>query len=399
MIAPMGGLFRVFHGAIKVSDGGFGEYTSARTIICREKGGRVKELTTNGEVIIGCKYRRGQKILEHMVIDRFHRGFTQYDEEAIPGPVVCQYRRGNWRQVLHGPAVRKNVRLFGIRGTCRTLYSCGRFVSQEFRYDNRHLAYRLRSRDRAVIIKYPDGRTAGVVEVSRGGFNTVIRKDRTVDYSYSGRRATETVSVRDGRVVFPFAEGFHLGDGVDRFDFSKTGNCKIQFWDRLGRTRFKGEYRDRQRVGEWLINGKRCYIINGVEVSKKLWDTPPAKINLTAVLRIKNIQLRAALIARAGYARLCNEVRNRVVHEDTRRKNKLLEFPAVKVDDGNGGRESKLRILQVRCPSTKENYFLNVPDFVWDGGQRTKLNTCEAARQWTFGNDNPRERIQFALET
>jgi hypothetical protein len=75
-----------------------------------------------------------------------------------------------------------------------------------------------------------------------------------------------------------------------------------------------------------------------------------------------------------------------------------MEFP-IKVESANYGTASWLRILQVTCTSTGTKYFLNVPDFIWDGGKKTKLNTCEQARQWTFGNDDPRKNIKFQLET
>lgn len=390
MLHKMFSLFGSFHGVIRISDGCFGEFTDARKIICRQADG-VKEFTTNGEIITGVKYRVGNKLAEHMIVNKFHKGYTQFDEKRIPGPVFLRYKSGNWRRVLHGISIRKNVKLFGYSGTCKTMYSSGRFVWQEFTYENRRRAYRLHHRDVKVVIKYPDGNLAGIVEVSPAGFSTNTR------YSgyYSARR--QTVSVRNGLVIFPFENGFRMGE-VSDFDFSKNGHCSIQFWGRDGRVAFKGKYRDFQRVEDWIVDGKAVYLMNGIEVDKKLWETPPEKLKFGAILREKNAQIRSALIARAGYKRLVMEYRHKVIHVDKRRGNQLLEFP-IKVSDGNGGRESNLRILVVRCPSTRSRYYLNVPDFVWDGGNKTKLDTCEAARQWTFGVDNPRERVKFALET
>ena len=391
MLPFMGGMFASYLGAIKVSDGGFGEMTNAKRILCYQKNG-IKEFITDGKTITGVIYRRGRKIIEHMITNRFHKGYAQFNEEPIPGPVVCNFRPGTWREVLHGISTRKNVRLFCVKGDVKTMYSCGRFLWQEFRYKNRRLAYRFKLRDQKVIVKYPDGKIAGILETGRAGFQ--------VSSPWKDRRSygNEKVSVRNGEVVLPFENGFRVD--VEKFDFSKSGNCKIQFWNNNGRTAFKGEYQNRQRVGEWVVNGKRVYLINGVAVEKKLWDTPPEKMSIAKVLKISNAQLRMALMARIGYKRLTEELKHKVIHEDKKRRNKLIQLP-IKVSNGagNGNKPSWLRILIVTCTSTRQKYYLNVPDYVAPHGKRIYLNTCEQARQWTFHNEDPRNNIKFHLET
>lgn len=398
MLNNMGGIFKSFYGNIKICDGIFGEYTDAKRIVCLgSKTGFVKEFETGKwapytNAIIGVKYLRGGRVIEHLRVEEFHLGVTQFNEKRIPGRVMVRFRKG-YREVLHGIAIRENVQLFGIRGTVKTKYSCGRFIWQQFRYSNRRMAYFIKATDHQATVKYPNGKIAGFVDCGKGSFST--RAGKKASWGHN-----ETATCINGEVYFPFENGFKMNGETDAFDFSKNGNCKIQFWDRDGKTKFKGEYRDRQRVGEWVVNGTRIYIINGVEVEKKLWDTPPAKMSITKVLKLKNAQLRMALMSRIGYERLARELKHKVIHEDKKRQNKLIQLPIkVSVGAGNGSEPSYMRILIVTCTSTRQKYYLTVPDYIAPHGKRIYLNTCEAARQWTFHVDDPRKNIKFQLET
>ncbi|MBI4396334.1 MAG: hypothetical protein HY548_04505 [Elusimicrobia bacterium] len=386
----LGGYF----GAIRISDGITSEWTHSKKIVCHGGSGvYTVEFLTNGNVIAELKVKDGNRLVEWIRFGAFHRAVSRLNGEKISKPMTFHFHPKT-RQSLHGLQERQDQMLFDVSGKTRSWYSRGKWIRQEFRYKNRRLAFRLGHTDRGVTIKYPDGTVAGIVRCP-SGFST---RGRRLDRRNWGDPTPHRC--RMGEIYFPFQRTRLKGKAEmdDVFDFSKDGNSSISFRTREGKVWLQGQYQNRQRIGEWILNGKHVFYIRGVPVAKKLWDTAPTKLRFNEILRIKNAQLRAALISRAGYERLAKEVKHKVVHEDKSRRNKLMEFP-IKVDDGNGARDSNLRILQVTCTSTGTKYFLNVPDFVWDAGRRTRLDTCEAARQWTFGVNNPRERIKFALET
>ena len=186
-------------------------------------------------------------------------------------------------------------------------------------------------------------------------------------------------------------------DIVNTLDFSKDGNCKIVFYDRRGRIKHRGEFQNRQRTGEWILKGRPVYFVHGVTIAKKLWDTPPEKLSIRKVIRIKNAQMRAALLAKIGPERLVKGLKGKTI-DSTKSGMRLIQLP-IKLDEGRGKKNQHMRILQVTCPSTKTKYYLNVPDYIVTGDKRIKLDKCESARQWTMMNDNPKKRIKFAVET
>jgi hypothetical protein len=378
-------LFNYYYGFIRVGDGKESWETHAKKIVCHENGTRMT-IKTDGRVITEVKVTKGNKILEWEKLGAFYRGYKTIEYENISAPVIWRYHPKSLRS-LHGIAERLDQKLFGKKGKCRTRYSRGRMLWQDFRYANHHLAYRLNQSDKEVVIKYYDGKVAGIVRCPEKGFST-----RGGEVSRS-----DTHTCYKGEAYFKVNKREDWEDEKRDFDFSRDGNCQFIFYDRRGNIRTKGEYKNRQRVGEWVVRGKSVYFISGVMVAKKLWDTPPEKLNIKTVLRLKNAQMRAALLARIGAERITKECKYKTI-DQTKNGMKLMEFP-IKVDDGNGSVKSHMRILMVTCPSTKTKYYLQVPDFVWDGGKKTKLDKCEVARQWTFGVDDPRKKIKFAVET
>jgi hypothetical protein len=384
-----------YFGAIHINDGKTSEWIRSTRILCEgDASGYTFEYKTNGHLITETKVKRGNQLVEWVKFGAFQRAVTHLNGHRISKPMTFRFHPQT-RQSLHGLQERQDQVLFGARGKTRSWYSRGKWTRQEFRYRNRRLAFRINHFDREVTIKYPNGAIAGIVRCP-GGFST--RSGRYPSDEFWDRE--EVVHrCHMGKVYFPFKRAGLRGDTRNVvWDFSKDGNSWISFRDRKGRVWLQGEYRNRQRTGEWILNRRHVYYVRGVPISKELWDTAPTKMKFKQILRIKDVQMRAALIARAGYARFAKEVKHKVIHEDKTRGNKLMEFP-IRVSDGNGGRNSFMRLLQVTCTSTKEKYFLNVPDFVWDDGKRTKLDTCEKARQWTFGVDRPRDQIKFAKET
>lgn len=379
-----------YYGAIKIGDGIEYKWVQmpGNVVVRSNKDNSILTIQTNGESIIGHKLTRDGRIIEREKLGSFFRGYSKRVGDPAKARVILRYYSGSQR-TLHGISERYDQRLFGAPGKCRTCYSRGRFLWQEFRYQNRQLAFRIHHTDKAVKIKYAGGDVAGIVNCP-GGFSTWVTDPSRV------WRDSRKHSTYRGEVYFQVDSKKPMDSKDGQLDFSKDGNCVLNFFDRRGRVYLSGEHKNRQRVGEWIIGGKSMFLLNGVPVDKKLWETPAEKLMIGRVLRLKNAQLRAALMAKIGNERVAKELDSKVIHET--RSMKLMEF-LIKVDDGNGGTDSRMRILQVTCPSTKNKYYLSVPDFVWDGGRRTKLDTCEQARQWTFGVNDPRKRLKFAIET
>lgn len=383
--------FNNYYGGIRISDGKNSEwfYDGNQKITARHSDGSTVTFVTNGFKILERKHTKNGRLLEHLKFGAFQKGIKLLNQKEISAPVIFRFHPGTQKS-LSGLTERWEQTLFNFPGKCRTLYSRGRFRKQDFRYQNKKIAYNFRHTDTTVTIKYPNGKVAGIVSCPNG-FSTRSGERRSNE---------DTQTCQDGTIYFNFYQQERDLEGQfeeHNTDYSKDGNCSFIVYNRKGKIRRQGEYKNRQKVGEWVVGGRHVYFINGIEIAKKLWDTPPEKLKVKTVLKIKNAQMRAALIARIGNERFTKECKCKVIHE-TKNGMKLMEFP-VRVDDGNGDRKgSMLRILQVTCPSTNHKYYLNVPDFVWDGGKRTKLNTCEAARQWTFGVDDPRKKIEFAVE-
>jgi len=390
-------LFAGYFGAIKVGDGLRHHWTTAGRIVAHNEDGTILTICTRpyknyDRIIWEYKLTRGNKIMKW---ERFGEFYREYSPK---GNVVFTYYHKSLR-TLHGMTVRNDQRLFGERGICRTKYSHGRFIWQEFRYANRKIAFRINQNDRTARIKYSNGKRAAIIECPSRGFST-----RGGDPERWNGHGNDTHTCFQGALYFNIDQHKkELNPNQSRwndkrpFDFSKDGNTSFVIYDQRGRVSYKGEYRNRQRTAEWISGYKSVFLLHGITVSKKLWSTPPEKLKVKSIFRIQNAQLRAALLAKVGPERIAKEAKSKIIHQ-TKNGMRLMEFP-IKVDDGNGGKKSFLRILRVQCPSTKNFYYLNVPDFVWDAGRKTKLNTCEAARQWTFGVDDPRKTIKFAVET
>lgn len=374
-----------YKGEIGIGDGVRCTATKAKTIICREGNGDAKIIKTGlwqGKTTIReWKYISKGKIDDWMRFGAWQRFMTKH------GMAVMRFHKDSLTR-MHGITERPDQKFMGNYGMCKTRYSWGKFMHQDFWYPGGHRrAYSFHHTDKTVIFKHKNGIKAGEVNCP-GGFKT-----RGSD----GECVFEAEYVRRGHYDYP----------ADKFNFSKDGNCSFTFYDKTGRITNRGEYRNSQRVGEWILGAKPVYFIHGVAIAKKLWDTPPEKIKISTILRIKNAQMRAALMSKIGQdkiaQRMVQECKYKLIHR-TKNGMCLMEFP-FQLEEHRGRENQRMRILQVTCPSTKTKYYLNVPNyFVRNGervtnGKRISLNNCEAARQWTMLNDNPKKRIKFAKET
>jgi hypothetical protein len=125
-----------------------------------------------------------------------------------------------------------------------------------------------------------------------------------------------------------------------------------------------------------LENGRTYYYVNGVGIPKKLYETPPDKLDPAQILKIDNAQLLMAMMEKIGGDKIAKI--GKVIHKDGDMR--LYNIPKFDV-----------RILRVRCTTTKAFYYLKVPK---------DASKCEEARQWTFGVGQDIARpIKFAQET
>jgi len=276
---------------------------------------------------------KGQTV-HHIVYGKFETTMTQKGRE------VTSFRKGRGRG-LHGLAKRFE-KLFGHAGVCHSWYKRGRLVRQKFFYDNRRPAYDWNGFSKSCEVR-----------------------------DYDGRLLYEITGALDGR------NNCYLG-GMAVLD------RKMQDWflqsmpfevKKRGKVVYKGQWENRQRVGEWIEGGKSFFYERGVAIPKKLYLTPVEKLDPVKILQLPNAQLRMALSSKIGPERIAEC--GKVIHKD--RQMRLLSIKGYDVN-----------ILRVQCPSTKVFYFLRVPK---------DAKKCEEARQWTFGVGNGFPApIKFARE-
>jgi hypothetical protein len=243
----------------------------------------------------------------------------------------------------HGKA-RSIEKFYGKNGVCHSWYSNGRLVRQRYVYDNRKVAYDYRFGNKPFFIKNYDGNAIYEVQGRLDGRNN----------AYYGCHSV---------LSRPMAEWFLQSAP---FEVKKNGKPFL-----------KGEHTTGgQRIGEWYIDGKQFFYQNGVAIPKKLYETPPDKLDPVKILQMTNAQVRMALMSRIEPERIAKA--GKIIHKDGDMRLYDIE-----------GFDTK--ILRVKCTTTGAFYYLMVPK---------DSKECEPARQWTFGVgewfDKP---IKFAKET
>lgn len=298
--------------------------------------GRTFERTAiirNGEVWEN-KLTQDKKLIHHIAYGKF---------EKIPGNgrEIIRFKEGTGKG-RHGKS-RRYEKLFGKNGVCHSWYKNGRLVRQKFIYDNKKTAY-----------DYNAFRGEYIVKDHKGGILFEIKGSLTTkDSAYYG---CHSVLAKDMRYWF---------NETKPFEVKKDGKIF-----------YAGLINNHQRVGEWVENGKKCFYVNGVAIPKRLYETPPEKLDPAKIIKLPNAQLRMAMMEKIGPDRIA-EI-GRVVHKD-----KAMRLYDIKNYD--------VRILRVQCPTTNAYYYLKVPK---------DSSKCEEARQWTFGVGNGfNEPIKFAKET
>ena len=286
------------------------------------------------------KYIEDGKVKAHLVYGSYEK-----DEKGN----IVRFKKGT-KKSKHGKA-RTFENLFGKPGVCHSWYSSGRLVKQTFVYDNGVRAYlwdlKSGTKDKPTVVRDYYGKS--IVEI----------KGRLKSASNNAFEGSH--SVLSGDMKSWFAGGYP-------FEVKKDGKVI-----------FAGKEENRQRVGKWIEDGVTGYYEHGVLIPEKLYNTPVEKLNPVSILKIKNAQLRMALMSKFEPDRIAKC--GRVIDTD-KGKNDMILYDIPNYD---------VRILRVRCHTTKSLYYLRVPK---------DSKKCEAARQWTFGvGETFNKPIKFEVET
>lgn len=287
------------------------------------------------------------KVVHHIVYGQFESTLTEKGRE------VTHFRKGTAKG-LHGLSRRYGT-LFKYDGVCESWYKRGRLVRQRFTYVNARIGYDWNGRAKACQVRDPFGEILYEVKGALDGRMNC----------YFGGISVFDRGMKDWFLQSAPFEVKKYPPKATPFDAQKTA-----------RVVYAGQYENRQKVGEWVEEGKRVCYERGVAIPVKLYRTPPEKLDPKKILKLSNAQLRMALCAKIGPDRIAKC--GTVIHKDGD-----MRLIAIKGYD--------VQILRVKCPSTGQLYFLRVP---------RDAKECEEARQWTFGvGDGIPAPIKFEKET
>lgn len=322
----------------------------------KSNGRSIYDVLRAGKIIIsgvdhkGCSFTRTAIIRDGEVWDNkitqdnklIHRiVYGQFESIPGNGREIVRFKEGTGRG-RHGKS-RRYEDLFGKKGVCHSWYKNGRLIRQKFIYDNKKLAYDYNAFGSECVVKNYKGK---------------------ILFEIKGALSSRSNALHGCHSVL----GLHM-----RYWFNETKPFEVK---KDGKVIYAGQIKNKQRIGEWVENGKKYFYVKGVAIPKKLYDTPPEKLDPGKIIRMPNAQVRMALMEKIGPDRIA-EI-GRVIHKD-----KEMRLYDIKNYD--------VRILRVQCPTTKSYYYLKVP---------RDAKKCEEARQWTFGvGSGFNEPIKFAMET
>ena len=346
----------------------------------------------DGNIVINESYKKDKyktiiKVVDKKVVEKkvlkngsftFWLKYGEFQKERSNGTTHKIIRYSNKTgKGKDGLCVRKDYKLEGYSGTCYTFFCNGRLLWQKFKYDNNVIGYYARHNHNQVIGIRPDRKALFLIEGSK--------------LNFKGNGEGE-----------PFLYN-RLDYNGQKWNLSQT-ECSYCFYDKRGRIKEKGSFLNKQRSGEWTENYRKYFFINGVKVNKKLFNAPPESIDPQVVLNEPNAQARSMLLKKIGLERVVEKCKGKLIHKDEK-GHKLYDFPIKNrldhyhfqneyaTEEEDRYDNNHLRILQVICTTTKENYFLRVPAL-------PKWNTCESARQGTFNGFDPNAKpINFERET
>ena len=244
------------------------------------------------------------------------------------------------------------------KGTLRQMSRNGRFVREEFVYNNGRQAYIWTPYRKKFRLYRPNGSLW--LEVTAKVRPPWKRSEGFLE------------KIRD--TIFNITSSGHT--------WSNQPDYEIRLYDARGRQSDYGKVSNRQRAGIWQQGKAKHYFMMGVAVSKEVFHAGPDDLDPRDVLKTDNAQLRAALMKKIGPERLINKLPFTACDIDG--ENQLLKVDINKIfapDDESTipiGFDEQLAIAVLKCPSTGQLYYLRVPP---------RLNKVEHARQWLCGID------------
>lgn len=332
---------------------------------------------------------KNQKVVELKIYDKIKGGYTywikygEFEKERKNGQThkIMSYKNGTGKG-KDGLCIRKDFKLEGYKGTCYTFFCNGRLLWQKFVYANGRLGYYARHNAKKV---------------------TALRPNKKPLFTFEGEKFNFKGNGEGEPFIYNANQHAYYSSSDEKWKLSNT-LCTYTFYDARGRIKSKGTYINNQRSGELIENYTLYFFIGGVKVNKKLFEMPSHKVDPQRVLNEPNAQARSMLLKKIGLDRVVEKCNGKLIHTDKKRNNKLWDFPIKNKDkrysmnDQYSDEEDEydqahLRIVQLRCPSTKSDYFIRVPAL-------PHWNTCEKARQGTFNSFEPNAKaIKFDKET
>ncbi len=321
-----------------------------------------RKISIRGGVVVSETTRSGDKT----TILRYGKGLTVKKNNKV----VCQefYDPKMLRGMVKGGLWQKqwDIPLCGSKGTVESFSTssgaCGREV---FTYDTGIIAYDAARWRKTLVIYRPTGKLWMVVQGKpRLGRISIAEQLKHVD--------------RD----------FNIG----RYMSGK--NWGLTIYDTDGQTVLtEGHYKNYQKEGKWIQNGRTCYFMYGVKVTRSLYEEDPAQWNPHELLRVPNAQLRCSLLTRFGYDKLFDTVQSRILDKSPD-GGLLVEIKSPNPRGTDRDVDTTLRLIKAICPSTQQAYVLRVPP---------DIGSFEKARQWTLGLQRESlkkgVRFEFVSET
>ena len=146
--------------------------------------------------------------------------------------------------------------------------------------------------------------------------------------------------------------GLHLNlKEIKRLEVTFTGEWYYQLYDDQWNVRswLKGKS---LRPEEGVKNGRKLYFLRGIQVPKKVIT---GNYNASYILSYPNATIRSEMMKSYGIDRVVQELQGETLEK--REEYELLQFPIP------GGRDPDniMKVLKMRCPSTKVYYTLRIP--------------------------------------
>ena len=248
------------------------------------------------------------------------------------------------------------------KGTLYQITKQARFMQEEFTYDNGQKAYVWTPYRKRFQVFRPNGKLRMEVTAK-------VRRPyrRTEDLLHKVQATLSNIAGEEGV-------------------WSSEPNYEIRLCDGRSRVYGYGKIEKHQRAGVWRQGRSKRYFMMGVPVNKEIYYSGPDELDPGEVLRIENMQLRAAMMKKIGPERLFKKLP--FVACDTVGENQLLKADVKDIFKLDGESMEQMRernrlddqiaIAVLKCPSTGQLYYLRVPP---------RLKKVEHARQWLCGID------------